>query len=42
MNSKIKYVIFDKDNTLTDPYEYYFENYHIESSMRDCQKVFGL
>ena len=36
----VKAVIFDKDNTLTPPYSFVM-NKNIDSTVRECQKLFG-
>jgi phosphatidylglycerophosphatase GEP4 len=38
---KVKYIVFDKDNTLTLPHKTKFANDEIELKLREFQKVFG-
>ena len=39
--AKVKYVIFDKDNTITAPYEDPFFSAEVRNSVNECHEVFG-
>ena len=39
----VRYIIFDKDNTLTEPYARNYFNKAIEDAMlKECQQAFGI
>mgnify|MGYP006120573503 CR=1 FL=1 len=40
-SKQIRYVIFDKDNTLTEAYKDDYVSQDIKSSVLKCQEVFG-
>ena len=40
-SKNIKYVIFDKDNTLTEAYKDDYFSEEIKSSVEKCQGIFG-
>ena len=40
-SKNIKYVIFDKDNTLTEAYKDDYFSEEIKSSVEKCQEIFG-
>ena len=40
--SPVKYVVFDKENTLTEPESDFFKDPKIKRSVRACQNTFGI